>query len=428
MIMLVTEEPRDLLERRWPNTERANSELYDYVASIIAHVRNQGDQAILEYSKSFDKVVLTGEDIRVTPQEIEEAFSHVSDEQVEALHMAKGRLEAVESERLKRLSFKTSMNGVTINQRVLPIGKVGCYVPGGRAAYPSTLIMNVTPAIVVGVPRVVVCTPPGKDGEITPLTLVAADICGVNTVYRVGGAQAVAALAYGTETIEPVEKIVGPGNKYVTAAKNLVSKVVSIDKPAGPTEILIVADESADPRLIVYDMISQAEHGEGGISGLVTFSKTLADCVMEALEERLKEAPRGDDVSATLSEGGFIYVCSKLDEAVSFVNKFAPEHLEIHTEEPMKVAEKIISAGLILLGPYTPVSATDYCMGVNHVLPTGGYGKINSGLSVLDYVKIVSVVQCSREGLDTVRNPIRALADAEGLPNHGLAVEGRFMK
>ena len=426
MIRVETEEPKDLLEARWPQRKTGSPELYEYVASILEDVRRRGDQAILEYTERFDGASLTKEDLLVKTSEVEEAYGDVTREQVEALRTAKERLEYVESRRLERLIFETNAHCVDIFHRVRPISNVGCYVPGGKAAYPSTLVMNVVPAKVAGVPHVVACTPPGRDGGVAPLTLVAADICGVDAVYRFGGVQAIAALAYGTETVEPVAKIVGPGNKYVTAAKNIVSRDVAVDKPAGPTEIIILADESANPKIVALDMISQAEHGEGGISGLVTVSRELAADVGKFLEENIRSSPRSEIVSDVLSKGGFIYSCPGMDEAIDFVNKFAPEHLEIHADEPMEIADRITSAGLILIGPYTPVSATDYCMGVNHVLPTEGYGKIHSALSVLDYLKTIDIIVSSREGLLMAKDGIKALAEAEDLPNHSLAVEGRF--
>ena len=307
-----------------------------------------------------------------------------------------------------------------------PIRSVGCYVPGGKAAYPSSVIMNVAPAKVAGVEKVIVCTPPSKDGSVDPLTLVACDICMVDTIYKIGGVQAIAALAYGTESVPRVDKIVGPGNQYVTAAKTLVSDVVSIDKPAGPTEILIIADETADPRLIAFDLISQAEHGSGGKAGLVATSAQLADEVEKMVNEMVSSCERSEIVSDVLTEGGFIYTVSNLDEAIEFANRFSPEHLEIMTGVPEEVAERITSSGLILLGGYTPVSSTDYCMGVNHVLPTEGYAKIASGITILDYMKPVSVVKATSTGLGVVRSKVAALAGAEGLPNHREAVEARF--
>ena len=400
--------------------------LEEYVRGIVQDVAARGDEALRRYTERFDGVALDPEELAVDEGEVEGAYESVDDGQIGALETAKERLEFVERQRLGRLTFESRLDGVTIRHVVRPLGRVGCYVPGGRAAYPSSVIMNLTPARVAGVPEVAVCTPPGEGGRVSPLTLVAADLCGVDEIYRVGGAQAVAALAYGTETIPRVEKIAGPGNKYVAAAKSVVSDVVSIDAPAGPSEILVLADRSADPRLIALDMISQAEHGPGGISGLVTASRGLADDVAEELERVSSAIPERQAAAEAPEDGFFIYTCEGLDEAVSFVNAFSPEHLEIMAEEPMAVAERVTSAALILLGPFTPVSSTDYCMGVNHVLPTGGYSTAYSGLSALDFVKTVSIVEATEGGLERVRELITALAEAEGLPNHGVAVRGRF--
>ncbi|TRO54610.1 histidinol dehydrogenase, partial [Candidatus Bathyarchaeota archaeon] len=260
----------EILAGRWPDQSTGSRELLEYVKSIVDEVAKHGDEAVRRYTERFDNVNL--ESFRVTPDEVQAAYSKVSQEQVEALRESRSRLERVEAERLARYSFLVELEGVTVNCTLKPIRSVGCYVPGGKAAYPSSVIMNVAPAKVAGVEKVVVCTPPGKDGSVDPLTLVASDICMVDTVYKIGGVQAIAALAYGTESVSRVEKIVGPGNQYVTSAKTLVSDVVSIDKPAGPTEILIIADETADPRLIAFDLISQVEHGCGGNAGLVTTS------------------------------------------------------------------------------------------------------------------------------------------------------------
>ncbi len=277
-----------------------------------------------------------------------------------------------------------------------------------------------------GVNRIIVTTPPGLNGKINPLLLVAADICNVDQIYRVGGIQAIASLAYGTETIEKVDKIVGPGNIYVTTAKNIVSDFTAIDKPAGPSEILIVGDELANPEFIALDLISQAEHGQGGVSGLVTTSERLAEEVEIFLKNLLVNIPGKTLVSEIIAENGFIYIVNNLEEAIDFVNSFAPEHVELMTRSPEKMAERINNAGLILVGPFSPVSATDYCMGVNHILPTGGYGKIYGSMSVLDYVKPVSTISINKNGLKAVKESILALANAEGHFNHSKAVEGRL--
>ena len=426
MMKRYSETPRELLKSRWPNIEATDPQLQAYVEPIVEDVRRRGDEAVKEYTQKFDNVAIDG--LRVQPEEIQDAYNAVTEEQVEALKELKKRLEAVESKRLSMLSFTIQIEGAGIECTVRPLRSVGCYVPGGKAAYPSSLVMNVVPAKVAGVKEIIVCTPPGRDGSPSPLTLVAADICGVDAVYKAGGAQAVSAMAYGTETIPRVDKIVGPGNRYVTTAKQVVSNVVSIDKPAGPSEILVLADGNADPRLIALDLISQAEHGEGGAYGLVTTSTVLADEVDEALIDILNSLSNGEAVGDLLSQGGFTCIVESIDEAIEFANRYAPEHLEILTEDPRGVSDKVTSAGLVLLGPYSPVSATDYSMGVNHVLPTGGYGKVASGITVLDYLRTVSVVDSTRDGLEKVRASVEALSEAEGLPHHSRAVEGRFKR
>jgi len=419
-----TEPPLDLLEGRWPQAGPFDSKLLQYVEPIVEDVRRRGDEAVREFTERFDGVKVY--ELRVQPEEIVEVCSEVTEGQIAALQELKQRLEVVEERRLNLLSFRVEIEGVEIENTVRPLSRVGCYVPGGMADYPSSLVMNVTPAKVAGVRKVIVCTPPRQDGSPSPLTLVAADICGVDAVYRVGGAQAVASMAYGTESIPRVDKIVGPGNRYVTAAKRVVSNFVAIDKPAGPSEILVLADETADPRLVALDLISQAEHGAGGISGLVTTSMELADGVEEALNEALAVSPGGREVDKVLFQGGFIYKAESIEEAVDFVNAYSPEHLEILTDDPRGVSQAISTAGLVLLGPNSPVSASDYCVGVNHILPTGGHGRVSSGITVLDYLRTMSVVEATAEGLRGIRRHVKALSRAEGLPNHALAVEGRF--
>ena len=415
---------QEILAKRWPSISASNKELLEYVKPIVSDVAARGDEAVKEYTEKYDQVSL--ESFKVTPDEIQAAYTKVSQQAVEALRASRSRLEKVETLRLYQNNFSVEISGTTINCTLRPIQTVGCYVPGGKAAYPSSVIMNVTPAKVAGVERVIVCTPPGKDGCIDPLTLVACDICLVDEVYKIGGIQAIAAMAYGSETVPRVDKIVGPGNQYVTAAKTGVSDIVSIDKPAGPSEILVIADETADPRLIAVDLISQAEHGAGGFSGLVTTSEALAEEVAKLVDSIVPGLERGEVVSDVLKDGGFIYTVTSMDEAIDFANRFAPEHLEIMTAIPEDVADKITNSGLILLGDYTPVSSTDYCMGVNHVLPTEGYAKVSSGITALDYMKPVSIVKATKTGLGAVRSKVAVLSEAEGLPNHKMAVETRF--
>jgi len=413
-----------LLSQRWPYKKMFDEELLDYVRPIVADVASRGDCAVREYTEKYDKVKLGR--LRVVKEEVQEAYRHVNQREVEALKEIRRRLLVVERNRLDHNNFSVEIEGVAISCTLKPIKAAGCYVPGGYASYPRSVVMTTVPAKAAGVERVVVCTPPKRDGTVNPLTLVACDICEVDEVYRIGGIQAIAALAYGTETINRVEKITGPGNRYVTTAKTIVSETVSIDKPAGPSEILILADDTANPDIIAADIISQAEHGLGGISGLVTTSEQLADKVIHLVEENLLYNQRGSTVSDVLSENGFIVIVESINDAIEFVNGYAPEHLEIMTGSSLDVAKKVVNSGLILLGEYTPVSFTDYCAGVNHVLPTGGYSKVSAGLTMHDYMKPVSIVQASKEGLEAVKDRIAALAIAEGLPNHKLAVEARF--
>jgi len=420
-----SEIPPEWIRKRRIMGGELTEELETHVKAIIDEVRKRGDPAITEFSKKFDDINLTAKNFRVTKEEISNAYRLVSKEQISAIEFLKEKIENMERRLLKQIKI-TIENGVKIRSLPIPIQSVGCYVPGGEAAYPSTLVMTVTPAKVAGVPRVAVCSPPTSRGKINPLTLVAADICKADEIYKIGGAHAIAALAYGTESIKPVMKIVGPGNKYVTMAKLLVSRNVAIDMPAGPSEILILADETADPQIVALDMISQAEHGADSISGLVTTSKELAENVVKELEMRVPSLRKGKTVADALSKNGFIIICERLNEAIEFVNTFAPEHLEIIAKNSVKIAGEITSAGIVLEGQYAPVSASDYGIGTNHVLPTSGYGHVFSGLSVLDFVKRVSFVECSKKGLLRLMDNVKVLAEAENLPNHFLAVEGRF--
>lgn len=419
---------KEVLKKRWPSTRRYDPELADYVKIIVEAVEKQGDTALIDYTSKFDKVRLSPSNLRVTREETESAYSRVGKEQISAVKFAKSRIEALEKNLLARLSFECQSEGIRVQSFFSPIRSVGCYVPGGEAAYPSTLLMTAVPAKMAGVPRIVVCSPPRSGGEINPLTLVTADICGVDEIYKIGGAQAVAALAYGTETIRPVEKIVGPGNRYVLAAKAFVCKDVPIDLPAGPSEIVILADESADPRIVALDMISQVEHGTDAVSILVTDSTTLAEAVGKEFEKVITLVPSRESVVRRSSANSLILTCDDMEKAVAFANEFAPEHLEVIAEDASAIAKKVTSAGLVLIGKYSPVSASDYCLGTNHVLPTGGYGHVFSGLSVLNFLKRVNLVECSESGLARVRESVEILSRSEGLLNHGLAVEERFKR
>jgi histidinol dehydrogenase len=416
--------PADWFKRQKAD-EKAAQALQDSVKAIITRVRMNGDSALIEFAEKFDKAALAPKTLRASADEIKEAYAQVTQQQIDALKFMKQKVSAFQKQLLNQTDSETSSDGIYIQTVLRPIESVGCYVPGGQAAYPSTLVMTVVPAKVGGVRRVVVCSPSDSAGKVNPLVLVAADICGVDEVYKVGGAQAIAALAYGTATIAPVRKIVGPGSKYVTTAKVLVSTDVAIDMPAGPSEVLVLADESADARLIAYDMVSQAEHGGDSVAGLITTSEKLAVEVQKSLEKLVASAERGEKVSESLSKYGFIITCDSIEEMVCLANQFAPEHLEVMTANAQNIARKL-TAGLILVGPFSPVALSDYGSGTNHVLPTGGFAQAFSGLSVFDFMRRVSIVESSKSGLEKVKDNIRVMAETENLPNHYRAIETRF--
>lgn len=395
------------------------------VKAIMDDVAKYGDKALIDYTFNFDGVKL--DSIKVTSKEIDNAYSLVSKEQLRALKEIKRRLETAEKAVIKRLKkIEVKFDGTKISKLLKPIHSVGCYVPGGKARYPSTMIMCAVPAKVAGVNRIVACSPPTRDGSIDPMTLVAADLCGVDEVYRVGGAQSIAALAYGTETIKPVSKIVGPGGSYVTIAKVLASSKVSIDMLAGPTELLIFADESADAKSLALDIISQAEHSTDTFCGLVTCSKKLADDVVSELSSIIDGIDRSDIVRESLEQNGFIALCKNYNDAIKFTNELATEHLQIITKDSQKVSKKIESAGLILVGEYTPSAASDYCLGSNHVLPTLAFARSRASLSCLDFVKLVSVVESSKAGLKKIADTVKLISEAEDLPNHYHAIKERL--
>jgi histidinol dehydrogenase len=407
--------PQDWFKRRKAIEEKDNVAIENNVKEIIREVQIRGNAALIEFTERFDKTKLNAREIRVSTAEIKAAYTEVSQQQINALKLMRERLFSNERLALQQIGYKTSREGITIQAVMRPIESVGCYVPGGQAAYPSTLVMTATPAKVAGVQRIVVCSPPTSRGTINPLILVAADICGVDEVYKVGGVQAIAALAYGTETIN------------VTVAKVQVSKDVAIDMPAGPSEVLVLADEGANPKLVAADMISQAEHGDDSVSGLITASKKLVNEVLRYLDEQSSFSERREIVEKALSTRGFVITCKDDPEEMAFLaNIFAPEHLEIMTKSPKEIADRITSAGLILMGAYSPVALSDYGSGTNHVLPTGGAGSAYSGLSALDFTRRISIVESSKEGLDRIRNHVRVLTEAENLPDHNKAVEARF--
>jgi histidinol dehydrogenase len=396
---------------------------------IMDGVAKYGDSALIDYTEKFDGVRL--DSLKVTSEEITEAYSNVTKEQIHSIKIMKDRLIRGEKVLLKRLhGIVISSHGVRVQRIVQPISSVGCYIPGGTARYPSSMVMCAIPAKVAGVKRIVAISPPLRNGKIDALTLVSADICGVDEFYKVGGAHGIMALAFGTPSISKVSKVVGPGGIFVTIAKVLAFSRVSIDMIAGPTELLVYADSKADPKLIAFDLISQAEHSYDTLCGLVTTSKELAAEVTNKIQYLLGKSiiKRADIVKRSLEENGFIAICRNDHSAIEFVNEVAPEHLEIIAQNARTISRKITSAGLVLIGKYTPSSASDYCLGSNHVLPTSGFSKSRASLSVLDFVKIVNMVQATKVGLEKVEPVIKQIATAEGLMNHYEAVRERFKK
>ncbi|MEW6592693.1 MAG: histidinol dehydrogenase [Candidatus Hadarchaeota archaeon] len=394
---------------------------------IVSDVRREGDQAIMDLTEKFDGVKLTPGGLQVSEGEMRVAFQQAGEKTVEAIEKAADAIRMFHQEQLPKEWMRQFSPGIIAGQVVRPLDVVGVYVPGGMARYPSSLLMAVIPAKVAGVRRVIVCTPPGKDGKVDPAVLAAAGVAKVDAIYKVGGAQAIAAMAYGTETVPKVDKIVGPGNVFVVAAKQVVAPSVCVDFAAGPSEILIIADESANPSFIAADLLSQAEHGTGNeASVLVTTSEDLAAKVRETARKMFQESPRWQLAIEALTKYGRIVVVRSMDEAAEFANRYAPEHIELMVERPKELLGKIKNAGSIFLGSYSPVAAGDFAVGPNHILPTGGAARCCSGLSVLDFVKLPTVQELSKEGLRQVADVVKRLAEVEGLPGHAKSVEERL--
>ena len=396
------------------------------VESIIRDVKQKGDAALKRYEKKFTGATIRS--LRVSKTEIKDAYSKVSKSEITALHLAKDRLTNTESVIRSLLKDTTFYNdtGIKISKRFIPISSVGCYVPGGLARYPSSVIMSVVPAKIAGVPRIVVVSPPDSDGGINPLTVVAADICGATEIYKTGGAQSIAALSYGTRSIPQVDKIVGPGGAIVSMAKYLISGNTGIDMHAGPTELGVIADGSANPKFVALDLISQAEHSSDTVCYLITTSKKLAKAVDNSLDELVPDVQRSDIVQSSLKDNGFIAICKSRSDVISLANHLAPEHLEIMTRDPQSLSSKIHSPGLVLLGDNTPSSVSDYILGSNHILPTGGFGRIRGSLSILDFIKVHTTVTSSKKSLSQISEPLDTLTQAERLPNHYQALRGRL--
>jgi len=406
-----------------------SEKIYDKVKLIIAEVIKYGDKALFDYTAKLDGVKI--KDLRVTTEEMSRAYEYVNEKQQRSLRVMKERLAMNELELLKRLKrIVTISNGIRLERISKPLDSVGCYIPGGMARYPSTVIMCATPAKIAKVKRIVVVSPPLKDGSMDPLTLVAADMCGIDEIYKIGGAQAIAGLAYGTDTISKVDKIVGPGGFYVNVAKILVSKDVGIDMIAGPTELLIYADASANPTTVCKDLIAQAEHSPDTLCGMVTVSKTLVNQVKICLRNLIfsESLPRREIIRKSILNNSFIGLCRDINSAVAFINEMAPEHLEVICRSPKDISANINSAGIILEGQFTPASASDFCLGSNHVLPTKQVAKYRGGLTVLDFVKIITQLSASKNGLKLVEPFIKEVALIENLPNHYEAIKDRFIK
>jgi len=396
------------------------------VQAILNDVRKNGDYAVKKYERKFNGRKTS--QLRVSEKEIKEARSKISWQDDEAIEGAEYPLATAEAEMLAwYLSIPEYTSGLPyLTKSFVPIPSVGCYVPGGQARYPSSAIMSVVPAREAGVKRIVVVSPPGRDGKIDPLTIAAAKKFGATEIYKVGGAQAIGALAYGTKSIPKVDKIVGPGGKFVSIAKSLVSDQTAIDMVAGPTELGIMADASSDPELVALDLISQAEHSKDTMCFIITQSKTIAKQIQKSIEKLIPGTERSSIIKESISKNGFIAVCKNQNQMVELANKIAPEHLELMVKNAKSLSKKITGAGLVLIGKNTPSAASDYLFGTNHILPTNGFGRTRGGLSVLDFLKLQTVVESSLYFLEIQGEDLETLTDAEGLPNHYKAVRRRF--
>jgi histidinol dehydrogenase len=388
------------------------------VQSILNDVRKNGDNAIKKYEQKFNGKKTT--QLRVNKQESKHA--KITDKEFKALQSSAIKL-SKEQRNLKKNLIKSVKKIPNIS--FVPIPSVGCYIPGGQARYPSSAIMSVITAAEAGVKRILVVSPPGSDGKIDPMTITVAENCGAE-IYKVGGAQAIAALAYGTKSIQKVDKIVGPGGKFVSIAKAIVSEETSIDMIAGPTELGIIADSSADPELVAYDLISQAEHSNDTMCFVITTSKSKAKQIQKSLEKLIPDIERSSIVKQSISKNGFIAVCKNQNDVIELANKIAPEHMELMVKNSKTLSKKITGSGLVLIGNNTPSSASDYLLGTNHILPTNGFGRTRGGLSVLDFLKLQTIVKAKKSDLSEISDNLKTLTDAEGLPNHYKAVERRL--
>ncbi len=428
IVALTEESKKNILEDLLKRSPSNYDTYQDTVNEILADVRENGDKAVFQYTKKFDKAELTADTLYVTEEEIKEAYEKVDSELIEVMKKSIQNIREFHEKQVRNSWFTTREDGVILGQRVTALESVGVYVPGGKAAYPSSVLMNIIPAHVAGVKRIVMVTPPDADGRVNPATLVAAHLAGATEVCKVGGAQAIAALAYGTESIPKVDKIAGPGNIFVALAKKTVYGHVSIDSVAGPSEIMVLADETANPRYVAADMLSQAEHDELASAILVTTSQELAEKVSVQIEEFTANLSRGEIIQKSIDNYGYILLAESMEDAIDAVNEIASEHLEILTANPFDTMTRVKNAGAIFLGEYSSEPLGDYFAGPNHILPTNGTAKFFSPLSVDDFIKKSSVISYSKEALEEVHEDIIRFARAEHLTAHANSIAVRFGK
>ena len=425
-VALTKESTKDILENLLKRSPNNYGKFESAVDEILKNVKEKGDEALFAYTKEFDKTEVTKETIRVTEEEIKEAYEAVDPALIEVIRKALVNIRSYHEKQRQNSWFTTEAKGTMLGQKVTPLERVGVYVPGGKAVYPSSVLMNIVPAKVAGVDQIVMTTPPGKDGKVNPSTLVAAKEAGADEIYKVGGAQAIGALAYGTESIPKVDKIVGPGNIFVALAKKAVYGYVSIDSIAGPSEILVLADETANPRYVAADLLSQAEHDELASAILITTSREFAAKVSEEVDGFVKILSRKEIIQKSLDNFGYILIAENMDEAIETANAIASEHMEIVTANPFEVMMKVRNAGAIFIGENSSEPLGDYFAGPNHVLPTNGTAKFFSALSVDDFVKKSSIVYYSREALREIHKDIEQFATSEQLTAHANSIAVRF--
>lgn len=428
IVKLTAESKKGLLEDLLQRSPNHYGQYESAVAEIIETVKKGGDEALFSYTEKFDHCKMDAAHIRVTREEIDEAYQKVDADFVEVMKKSAANIRAFHEKQLRNSWFDPKPDGTILGMKILPIAIAGVYVPGGKAAYPSSVLMNVLPAKVAGVERIIMTTPPGADGKVNPGTLVAAHIAGVDEIYKVGGAQAIAAMAFGTQSIPKVDKITGPGNIFVALAKKVCFGYVSIDSIAGPSEILVIADETANPRYVAADLLSQAEHDELASAILITTSKTLADQVSIEVDRLVANLSRREIIEKSLNNYGYILLVDSLDEAADTANEIASEHLEILTKDPFAMMTKISNAGAIFLGEYSSEPLGDYFAGPNHVLPTNGTARFFSPLNVDDFLKKTSIISYSRPALEKIHQDIECFAENEGLTAHANSIRVRFEK